>query len=81
MNHPKVTLYSTLKTDDESGVVEEAEADRFLNLRPAWSIDTVISRTAKATQKNSVDGMGEKKIRNLVVFLMCHSVSLPLTNF
>lgn len=68
-NHPKLTLYSTLKTYDESGVVEEAEAGRFTNLRSVWSIDRVISRTAKAIQKNPVDGVGDKKkSQNLVFF-------------
>lgn len=83
-NHPKLTLYSTLKTDDESCVVEEAEAGRFMNLRSVWSIDRVISGTAKAIQKNPVDGVGDKKkkkIRIWCFFPMCHTVSLPLTNF
>jgi hypothetical protein len=31
---------------------QEAEADRYLSWRPAWSIES--SRTAKATQKNPV---------------------------
>jgi hypothetical protein len=41
----------------------EAEAGRFLSLRPAWStVYTVSSRTARATQRNPVSkNQNEKK--------------------
>lgn len=49
-------------------MVEEAEAGRFLNLRPAWSIDSDFQDSQGHTEKPCGWGGGQKKIRNLVVF-------------
>jgi hypothetical protein len=41
----------------------EAETGRFLSSRPAWSTDRVSSRTARATQRNTVSKKTKTKTK------------------